>query len=98
MRLSAALLLALLVASVALGVADGMQALLFAAPFLLIAALLVSGRFFGEERILAVYRALARPRRRIAPRWPSLPELPFSAALARAPWSLRGPPAGISLA
>jgi hypothetical protein len=98
MRLSAALLLALLVVDVATGLAGALDVLLYAAPFLLVAGLLLSGRFVCEERILAVYRALRRPRRRLAQRWPSGPELPFSAALERAPWSLRGPPAGFSIA
>ena len=92
-RFGAAVLLALLVADAA----TGLHVLPYAAPFLLIAALLLSGRYVGEERILALYRALRRPQRRRAPHWPSLPELPLSAALERAPWSLRGPPAAISL-
>ena len=91
-------MLALLVAPVALGLAGTLDALLYAAPFVVIAALLLAGRFVGEERILAIYRARPPARRRTAPGWPSLPELPFAAALERAPWSLRGPPAGISLA
>jgi hypothetical protein len=98
MRLSAAFLLALVVADVASGMAGALDVLLYAAPFVLIAALLLSGRFVGEERILAVYRALPRPKRRTAQRWPSRPEVAFSAALERAPWSLRGPPAGVALA
>lgn len=67
--------------------------LLYAAPFIAIIGLLLTGRYVGEERILAAYRTAPRPRRRTsAQRRPSL-ELPFSAALERAPWSLRGPPA-----
>ena len=70
---------------------------LYAAPFLAIVGLLLSGRYVAEERILAVYRSQPRPRRRSAARrWPSIAELPFSAALERAPWSLRGPPARLA--
>jgi hypothetical protein len=97
-RFSAALLLALLVVEVATGLAGAFDVLVYAAPFLLVAGLLLSGRFAGEERILALYRARSRPKRRPAQRWPSRPELPCSAALERAPWSLRGPPARLSIA
>ena len=65
----------------------------WAVPLLVVASLLLTGRYVGEERILAVYRTLHRPRRRsVVRRRPSL-ELPFTGALERAPWSLRGPPA-----
>lgn len=86
----AAFVLAFAVANVL----SAMDMLLYAAPFVAIIGLLLSGRYVGEERILAVYRATSRPRRRttVTRRRPSL-ELPFSAALERAPWSLRGPPA-----
>ena len=92
--LGAAFVLAFAVANVLTGRASAMDMLLYAAPFVAIIGLLLSGRYVGEERILAVYRAISRPRRRktAARRRPSL-ELPFSAALERAPWSLRGPPA-----
>jgi hypothetical protein len=90
----AAFVLALAVVNVLTGKAGAVEMLLYAAPFLAVAVLLLSGRYVAEERILRVYRALPRARRRrSARRWPNRPELPFSAALERAPWSLRGPPA-----
>jgi len=96
--LGAAFLLAFAIANVVTGRASAMDMLLYAAPFLAIVGLLLSGRYVAEERILAVYhRSLPRPRRRSASRrWPSIAELPFSVALERAPWSLRGPPARLA--
>ncbi len=86
-------MVALSVANVVAGNASATEMALYAAPFLAIAGLLLSGRYVGEERILAVYRSLPQPRRlKAARRWPSIAELPFSAGLERAPWSLRGPP------
>jgi hypothetical protein len=94
LRVSAALLLALLVVGAAAGVVMAAEIALFAAPFLVIAALLLSECFVGEERILAIRRTpVPGARRRTAQRWPRRPESPFSVALERAPWSLRGPPA-----
>jgi hypothetical protein len=93
--ISAAFALALLVGAAAAGISGALDVALYAAPFLVIAALLLSGRFIGEERILAAYRALPRSRRAVARR-PRLPELAFSSALERAPRSLRGPPAVLS--
>jgi hypothetical protein len=87
--------LALVVGAAAAGVSGALDVALYAAPFLVIAALLLSGRFIGEERILAAYRSLPRARR-AASSWPRLPARPLSSALERAPWSLRGPPAVLS--
>jgi hypothetical protein len=87
--------LALVVGAIAGGVSGALDVALYAAPFLVIAALLLSGRFIGEERILAAYRSLPRARRAVAS-WPRLPSLPLTSALERAPWSLRGPPAVLS--
>ena len=90
----AAFMVALSVANVVAGNASALEMALYAAPFLAIAGLLLSGRYVAEERILAVYRSQPQPRRRkVARRWASIAELPFSAGLERAPWSLRGPPA-----
>ena len=90
----AAFVAALSVANVVAGNASAMEMALYAAPFLAIVGLLLSGRYVAEERILAIYRAQPRPRRRsTSQRWPRIAELPFSAGLERAPWSLRGPPA-----
>jgi len=90
----AAFVAALSVANVVAGNASAMEMALYAAPFLAIVGLLSSGRYVAEERILRIYRSQPRPRRRSASRrWPSIAELPFSAGVERAPWSLRGPPA-----
>jgi hypothetical protein len=93
--IGAAFALALVVGAAAAGVSGALDVVLYAAPFLVIAALLLSGRFIGEERILAAYRSLPRARR-VAASWPRLQSLPLSSALERAPWSLRGPPAVLS--
>jgi hypothetical protein len=93
LRINAVLLLASIVVGAAAGLAGAAEIALFSAPFLLIAALLLSGRYVGEDRILALRRTPPRVRRRPAQRWPAVAELPFSSALERAPWSLRGPPA-----
>lgn len=93
----AAFMAALSVANVVAGNASAMEMALYAAPFLAIVGLLLSGRYVAEERILAFYRSRPRPRRLSASRrWPSIAELPFSAGLERAPWSLRGPPARLA--
>jgi hypothetical protein len=90
----AAFMAASTVANVVAGNASAMEMALYAAPFLAIVGLLLSGRYVAEERILRVYRSQPQPRRRrVARRWPSIAELPFSAGVERAPWSLRGPPA-----
>ena len=93
----AAFLLALSDANDIPGHATVHQIPLYAAPFLAIVGLLLSGRYVAEERILAVYRSQPQTRRRkVAQRWPSIGELPFSAGIERAPWSLRGPPARVA--
>jgi hypothetical protein len=65
------LLAAVAAAAALLGAAAGLEALLFVAPALLLAAPLLHGRFPGERRIaaLASARAVARPRaaRTLAP-------------------------------
>jgi hypothetical protein len=95
--------LVLLVALLALALAaidatGALNGLLYATPLLVIGALLINQRFIGEERILARYRALPRPRLRAAKqRWTSTPERALTSALERAPWTLRGPPACAAL-
>jgi hypothetical protein len=91
------LLIALAAVSAALvsGAPGAMQIVLFAGPFLLIAGLLLSGRYVGEERIHAL-RAARAPRRLRAARRVGRPhgrELALASLLERAAWSLRGPPA-----
>jgi hypothetical protein len=90
---------ALLIAAVQ-GVTGLTELAFYAGPFLLVLGLLLSGRFIGEEAILA--RALAsaaaprlRPARR---RWPAARELALASLLERSPRLLRGPPAGLRAA
>jgi hypothetical protein len=69
---------------------------LYGGPALLIAGLLLSGRYVGEERILARRPAsvrLPRPARRNCPR---RRERALAALLERSPRLLRGPPASAS--
>jgi hypothetical protein len=64
------------------------------APLLVIVGLLVSGRYLGEERILARLAAPVRRRRRsAAARWRAAAERPRTSLLVRSPRSERGPPA-----
>jgi hypothetical protein len=84
------------IAQVLLGSAE--LALTFA-PLLLIAGLLISGRYLGEERILARRAVPAGPRRqRTAARWRPSVERPLVSLLARSPRSERGPPAPLAVA
>ena len=84
------------VAQVLLG--SGEIALTFA-PLLLIAGLLISGRYLGEERILARrVQQVAPRRRRFAARWRPAVERTLVSLLARSPRSERGPPAGLTAA
>jgi len=80
------------VAPVALGAPDLGLAL---APVLLVYGLLVCGHYVGEERILALRRAVRRrlrPRRRL-PR--PAPARPLASLLRRRPRLERGPPLGV---
>lgn len=75
------------------------QLALYAAPFLLLLGLLLSGRFIGEEAILARRARAAAPRLRPRPRrWATLPERPLASLLERSVRLERGPPAAPSLA
>jgi hypothetical protein len=84
---------------VAAGGAGALSLLLYAAPLLALAALLASGRFIGEERIIARRRARGVPKLRLALRvgWAGRPARPLTSLLERAPRSLRGPPAQLAL-
>ena len=72
----------------------GVQDLVFyAGPFLLLVGLLLSGRFVGEDAILARRRpAPARPRP-LARRWLPVREHTLASLLERSTRRLRGPPA-----
>jgi hypothetical protein len=63
LSISAAFALALVVGAAAAGASGALDVVLYTAPFLVIAALLLSGRFIGEEAILArrVRRAATAP-------------------------------------
>jgi hypothetical protein len=82
-------------AAIAAWVVGGSDVVLYLAPFLLVAGLLLSGRYVGEERILAFRRARGVPRLRVALArgCSSLPERPLASLLERTPRTLRGPPA-----
>jgi hypothetical protein len=71
---------------------------LYAAPALMLLGLVVSGRFVGEERILARRRPAEVPRLRaaLARRWPRDRARAFASLLERTPTLLRGPPAGLT--
>ena len=71
------------------------QLVLHLTPLFLIGGLLLAGRYVGEERIVARWRAaVARGRRRPArARWRPCAERALASLLERTPSLLRGPPA-----
>ena len=77
-----------------MGVTGSFELVLYGGPALFITGLLLSGRFIGEERILA-RRAVPAPARPRAARqsWALLRERPLASLLERSPRLLRGPPA-----
>jgi hypothetical protein len=96
MRSHRALFLLLGCAAIAVAAAQGITGVselaLYAAPFLLLLGLLLSGRFVGEDAILA-RRVRPAPRPRPLPRrWTALRELPLASLLERSPGLERGPP------
>jgi hypothetical protein len=98
MRTPRALLLALGFAALALAAVQGltgMQELVFyASPFLLLLGLLLSGRFIGEDAILARRPAPPRPRP-ASRRWRPVLERELASLLERSTCRLRGPPAAL---
>jgi hypothetical protein len=79
--------------SAVMGITGSFELLLYGGPVLFLTGLLLSGRFIGEERILA-RRAPPTPRLRAVRRiWPRLRERPLVSLLERSPRLLRGPPA-----
>jgi hypothetical protein len=77
----------------AMGVTGAFELLLYGGPLLFITGTLLSGRFIGEERILA-RRTAPTPRLRAARQsWARLRERPLASLLERSPRLLRGPPA-----
>ena len=84
---------AAVVLAAAMGVTGATELVLYGGPLLFIAGLLLSGRFIGEERILA-RRAAPTPRLRAERRsWARLPERSLASLLERSPRLQRGPPA-----
>jgi len=84
---------AVLLAAV-MGLTGALDLVLYGGPALLVAGLLASGRFIGEERILARRRAAPAVRLRpLRESWARLPEQALASLLARSPRLLRGPPA-----
>jgi hypothetical protein len=81
-------------AATAAWVVGGSDVVLYLAPLLLVAGLLLSGRYVGEQRILALRRARGVPKLRaaLARGWSSLREQPLGTLFARTPRTLRGPP------
>jgi hypothetical protein len=76
-----------------MGATGSYELLLYGGPVLFLTGLLLSGRFIGEERILA-RRAAPAPRPRAARQsWARLRELPLASLLERSPLLGRGPPA-----
>lgn len=97
MRTPRALLLLLGFAAVVIAAVQGLTGVtelaFYAGPFLLVLGLLLSGRFIGEDAILARRVAatpLPRPARR---RWTARRERPVTSLLERSTRLLRGPPA-----
>src|ERR1700756_3140726 len=76
------------------GIAGMTELAFYAGPFLLVIGLLLSGRFIGEQAILARPPPPAarrpRPQRR---RWLPAHERPLASVLERRVPALRGPPA-----
>ena len=99
MRLSTTPVAALILFLAAAAVVGGdISVALYALPLLALAALLLNGRFVGEERILALHqtRGDRPPRRAAARRWGAARPARVPSLHARAPRSFRGPPAAIA--
>ena len=90
-----AILTALAVAAVVLQALTGSTTLaLHLTPVFLIAALLLSGRYVGEEKLIRLLVAFRmRPKRTLHQRRPLERERPLATLLERTPLSERGPPA-----
>jgi hypothetical protein len=73
------------------------ELVLYAGPALLIAGLLLCGRFVGEEHIVRRLRRIAPVSRirRVRARWPRVPARTLSSLLAHDPRVERGPPARV---
>ena len=94
-RFLVCLTVAAALAAVLQGLSGVSELVLYLTPFFLIAALLLSGRFVAEERIVRRWRstAPARPMRPVRSRWTAVRKLPLASLLERSPRLERGPPA-----
>ena len=97
MRTPRALLLLLGGAALVIAAAQGIAGLgdlaFYAGPFLVVLGLLLSGRFVGEEAILARRRPVRARLRPVRGRWALVRERPLASLLERGTRLLRGPPA-----
>jgi hypothetical protein len=83
-----------LLATLAQGMSGMTDLVLFLTPLFLIAALLLSGRYIAEDRIVRRWRAARAPRaRRARSRWRPVVETPSRSRLLHGPRPQRGPPA-----
>jgi hypothetical protein len=82
-------------AAVGQGLSGVSELALCLTPLFLIAALLLSGRYVAEDRILRRWRARAphRRARHARSRWQAVSERPLASLLERSPRLERGPPA-----
>jgi hypothetical protein len=96
-RLQRRFLIALTALAALVALAQGMSGVaelaLYLTPLFLIAALLLSGRYLAEDRIVRRRRGSAPRARRERSRWPILATLPPPSRLDRRPRPQRGPPA-----
>ena len=96
MRTPRALLVLLGCAALALAGVQGLtgmtELVFYAGPFLLLIGLLLSGRFIGEEAILARHATSAPKLRPLPKRWTPVRERPLASLLERSTRQLRGPP------
>jgi len=70
------------------------EVVLYAGPLLLVFGFLISGRYLGEERILARRMRASAPRRvRAIQRWTRVRDRALTSLVARGAQPLRGPPA-----
>jgi hypothetical protein len=100
-RLHRPLLLCLSAAAVLVALVQGLTGdaseLLTFAPLLLIATLLLAGRYPGERWIAARRRTGAPARAHRRERWARGRELGLAGLLERSPRVLRGPPAALAI-
>jgi hypothetical protein len=96
-RLQRRFLIALTALAALVALAQGMSGVtelaLYLTPLFLIAALLLSGRYVAEDRIVRRRMRPAPRLKRERGRWPAVATLPLPSRLDRRPRPQRGPPA-----